>query len=535
MCYTHTEQFRTILCTLLLMGGIIAIVGCDATDLNVDNPNEPTPNVLETESGIERLSRGFYESLDLNPPKQFAWITQAHHALMGDVLSSHWGNWQFRWVSQVTSVTLDDGSQWTPPDGGPQPQEILRINDRELDTDAAVVQEWGAMYFLNNQSNLLLESLEGNVIFEGAADAKREGYRAWAHFWKGYAYARIGSMYERGLILDTFGQTTGDYVDRTAIITESNRQFDLAIENAGGFNAVRDAVVPDLFVDSEVDKPTSESLVQAANTLKARNLLVNTRKEDLTESDWQTILDLTDSGLGSNANTFILRSDNVTFPDFWWITNAAWGPTQWHRVSERLIQDIQPGDERLSSFTQSTDENGGPQSWFTRGRGIQYNSSWRIARTGSRYATETSTESRIKWYFVSYEENQLMRAEALLETGDAPGAATLIDEVRSLQNAGLPPVDDSDAENVSEQLRSERRIGLFLRGLSFYDARRWGVVDPVEEGGGRAGAVVIENDGTINTDATINYNYRPYWPTPDEELTFNEPSGDSTPQTQAKK
>jgi hypothetical protein len=204
-------------------------------------------------------------------------------------------------------------------------------------------------------------------------------------------------------------------------------------------------------------------------------------------------------------------------------------------VSERLIQDIQPGDNRLSSFEQSTDEDGNPVSWFTRGRGIQYNSSWRVASEGSRYATETSTEDRIKWYFVSFEENQLMRAEALLETGDAAGAAALIDAVREHQNAGLPPVDSSDPDAVWEQLRSERRIGLFLRGLAFYDARRWGVIDPVSEGGGRDGAVVIENDGTVNTDATINYNYLPYWPIPDKELTFNPPSGTGDAKNQPKK
>jgi hypothetical protein len=515
---------------------VVGIGGCDATELDVNNPNEPTPDVLRSEAGLERAARGLYESTDLNPPKHFAWVVQAYHGIMGDVLSTHWGNWQYRWVGQVTGVTLDDGSQWSPPDGGPQPQEIRRVNRRELDTDAAVRQEWGAMYFLNNQANLLLRSLERGVSFDGNAQTKEQGYRAWSHFWKGYAYARIGSMYQRGLIIDAFGKTTGNFVDRTEVIAESNRQFDLAIENANGFDAIREDVVPDLFVDAQVNKPTSESMVQAANTLKARNLLVNTRKSEMTQGDWQTILELTANGLQSNANTFVLRGDNfVSFPDFWWISNAAWGPSQWHRVSERLIQDIQPGDNRLSSFEQSTDEDGNPVSWFTRGRGIQYNSSWRVASEGSRYATETSTEDRIKWYFVSFEENQLMRAEALLETGDAAGAAALIDAVREHQNAGLPPVDSSDPDAVWEQLRSERRIGLFLRGLAFYDARRWGVIDPVSEGGGRDGAVVIENDGTVNTDATINYNYLPYWPIPDKELTFNPPSGTGDAKNQPKK
>ena len=513
--------------TVLVLAGLLGLISCDTIDdsfdLDLTDPNNPTPEVLNSEEGIKRLATGFYESIDLADPKNFVWIVQAYHELMGDALVTAWGNWQFRWVSQVNDIMLDDGSMFVPPAGADQPAEIDRTNNRQLAREDPVVQEWGSMYFLNNQANLMLETLQaGEVQFSGDSDAKTRGYMAIAHFWKGYAYARVGSMYDMGLIIDGFGSTNTDYIDRELIIAESNRQFDLAIQNADGVDAVREDAFPDLFVDSEVQKPTSASVVAAANTMKARNILVNTRRADLTMADWQQIKTLAEAGLQDNSGTFILRSDNVTYPDeVWWIFQAAWGPWGWHRVSERLIQDIQPDDARLGYFEQTLDADSGlPISWNTRGRGIQYNSSWRIA---SHYATQTSTEDETKWYYVSFEENLLMLAEAELALGNAATAATLVDQVRTYQDANLPPVDP--AGDVWEQIRSERRIGLFLRGLSFYDARRQGVLDPVGQGGGRTGATVIDNSGAINTNATINYNYRPYWPIPDAELDFNRPSG----------
>ena len=64
--------------------------------------------------------------------------------------------------------------------------------------------------------------------------------------------------------------------------------------------------------------------------------------------------------------------------------------------------------------------------------------------------------------------------------------------------------------------------------MSFYDARRWGVLKPVSSGGGRAGAIVLLAGGVPNV-ATIDYNYLSYWDVPKNELDFNTPSNASVP------
>jgi hypothetical protein len=74
---------------------------------------------------------------------------------------------------------------------------------------------------------------------------------------------------------------------------------------------------------------------------------------------------------------------------------------------------------------------------------------------------------------------------------------------------------------AKEELRSERRVVLPFRGLAFYDARRWGIIDDVASGGGRKGAIVVDKAGLVNKNATINYNFLDYWDVPANELAYN--------------
>jgi hypothetical protein len=83
------------------------------------------------------------------------------------------------------------------------------------------------------------------------------------------------------------------------------------------------------------------------------------------------------------------------------------------------------------------------------------------------------------------------------------------------------------AAAAKEELRRERRVALAFRAVSFYDARRWKVINLVSQGGGRTGCVVIDRNGNINTNATIEYGFLDYWDVPDNELAGNPPAGGS--------
>jgi hypothetical protein len=190
-----------------------------------------------------------------------------------------------------------------------------------------------------------------------------------------------------------------------------------------------------------------------------------------------------------------------------------------------LIQDFNTGDKRLANnFNQFAVWVGNSD------RGNAFNTRWGIKDGGNGLAGvmvyTNRTAGMAELYMLgSYEENELMKAEAKLYTGDIAGAATSINTVRTYQGAGLAALASTDLATVKEELRKERRVALAFRGLAFYDARRWGVLDS-----GRKNAVVISKDGkTINTKASITYGYLDYWDVPDNELAYNPAAAGSAP------
>jgi hypothetical protein len=76
-----------------------------------------------------------------------------------------------------------------------------------------------------------------------------------------------------------------------------------------------------------------------------------------------------------------------------------------------------------------------------------------------------------------------MQAECLANTGDIPGAAALVQQVRNRVN--LPDRESEfagyDLAQFMDQLAHERVTELGLEGLRFYDIKRWGwLEDPAK-------------------------------------------------------
>ena len=121
----------------------------------------------------------------------------------------------------------------------------------------------------------------------------------------------------------------------------------------------------------------------------------------------------------------------------------------------------------------------------------------------------------------------MMQAEANIQLGNIATGLGFIDAVRTYQGAGLAAASAVTKTEALTLLTKERRVALAYRGLSFYDARRWGWTYPVANGGGRYGATVFDVKEVVWTNATINYNYMDYWDVPGDEFELNAPSGTS--------
>lgn len=201
-------------------------------------------------------------------------------------------------------------------------------------------------------------------------------------------------------------------------------------------------------------------------------------------------------------------------------------------MSGRLVQEFRPGDLRfLKNFTQN--------EFLNQSGGFDYSTRWQLLDAANitfpgnhtLKFCDKSPGNQVIYLAGSYEENELMKAEALINTGSIDAGLASVYTVRNYQGAGLAPVSGTGLNLAAarEELRKERRVALVFRGTAFYDARRWGIIDDVSKGGGRTNAVVLSTDGTLNTHATINYNFLDYWDVPADEFVLNPPAAGSAP------
>ncbi|SHG79347.1 RagB/SusD family nutrient uptake outer membrane protein [Pedobacter caeni] len=526
------KRIKYMLPVFLLM--LLTISSCKKEILDLKNPNEPGLVSLETEEGMKRAALGVYSKFGLD----YWWLTLGYHDIMGDTYFISAGNFSWRWANQTAKITLSNGTVLTPPQGGLQGVELKARNDRSFGDDNAFSNEWESCYAVNNQANLLLEAVKSPALkITNDAEMKKKVLSAWAYWWKGFAYSRLGSMYISGLITDESGKTNGNFVLNTAIIAEANKNFDLAIAQLQGlpynlsYGAFLQKMIPD-FVDEFGTKETGSKLspeawIRNINTYKARNLLVNKSVDEMTSADWTTIKTLATNGIQANDAIFTNRSAAAN--DL--VSQNAWAPARliiagWMFVSERLVQDFKTGDDRRArnviTYPSGTVVN-------RSGRGFQYGTRWafRSIETGGDYASNTAGLAVIP-IACSYEENELMLAEANIKLGQVDLGLGSVDKVRAFQRAALPAVANTglNPTQAYEELRRERRIGLINKNVSFYDARRWGVI---KAGGGRTGAVIVGPNGVIDNNAKIEYNYLNYWDVPKNELDFNTPSNPSVP------
>jgi hypothetical protein len=524
---------------------------CSKTELNVQNPNNPTPASAATESGLLALGlgviyqNGFNGITDAKYTNSFLgssyfFLAPAYHDLMADVVSAEAANNITNQVSVPDNVTLDDGTKIV--NSAPAKQVVRIDNSRTKTGSNMFYYEWTWMYFMNNGCNGVLSFLD-NTSFTGADSvSKRNTIKAWAYFWKGYVYSHIGSIYYAGLIKDDYTKLSNDYKSSADMIVAANANYDKAIAaltavtSTSAYNTIVAALIPTQCQTGKGGILTAAMWIRNINTLKARNLLVNKRVKDMTSTDWNSLLTLVTTGVTSSDLVFTARSASTG--GFMSATSGSvsslttGNPTSTtYKISERLIQEYKTGDKRLdSNFIKVP-------TYLNQKGGFTFSTRYRLLDSGGAsktYTVRSLTSKVVGGYELyigaSYEENELMKAEANIKLGNIATGLASIDAVRTYQNAGLTAVSGviTDATLAYEELRRERRVALLFRNVALYDARRWGVLDDVSAGGGRTGCVVVNSTtGVVSTNATINYNFIDYWDVPDDEIALNPPSATS--------
>lgn len=530
-------------------GILMLVISFSCSDqLDVKNPNEPTVDGLGTELGIVSFAKGGtyingFVRLKYADGVLGRFLRNGYHDLWADVVGAEAANVFMNQIGAPYSVFLDNSSE-VPNPGAPRLQSEL-INNNNINANAGnnpLFYEWAQMYSLNNVCNIILTTAD-NVNFTNDGDVKKDVLKAWAYWWKGFAYFRVGSIYYAGLIIDSPNSTNGNYKTRAEILAESERNL---AEAEGILNSLSDddvyydflgQIIPDFVQVGKGEVPSPAMWIRNINTLRARTILVNSLATELTASDWNEILTLTNNGIQSTDMVFTVRANGAGD-----IISAASGTIHaasignplgeaTYKISERLIQDFRSGDQRkANNFDQVT-------AWIGESaRGNSFNTRWALVDGGHgmdgviTYGSKTPLEQET-YIGPTYEENQLMKAEANIYLGNVNTGLALIDEVRNYQGAGLSALTGSGMSSVNAilELRSERRVALLFRYLAFYDARRYKVIEPIADGGGRTGAIVVDNNGVVNTNATIDYRFMDYFHVPDNEIASNPPLGGSAP------
>ncbi len=544
---------------LLLSGTIFGGSSCKK-QLDVLNPNAPTlVGNVNNETGIISLAQGAvyingFSNGDGWLGDSYFSLPYGYSELLGDVVGADAANQLVSQINVPDYFILDNGTKVTNPSPA---KALLRTYNTRAQTANAYnpfYYQWLNMYAMNNACNLTLDQLSG-ITFSGDAATKMNTIKAWLYWWKGYAYASIGSMYYSGLIVDQANTTNNNYVLHDAIIARSNFYYNAAlailngITNTADYTSILSQLIPKFNQVGNGGVLTPQMWVRNINTMLARNILVNKLAPfvnnnpaaaitgasitNMSSTDWTNVLTFVTNGIKVGDFVFTGRSSNVNgFFSTSGGTVAALttgdNSSTTFKISERFIQNYKTGDKRLAqNFVSSP----------VYSNNLSFGSRWNQKSGGSgltgvyTYGYKDQVGSYELYIAGSYEENALMLAEANIRLNNINAGLAFVDAERTYQGAGIAAVANTGltlTQAIAELVR-ERRVALIYRGLSFYDSRRWGWIYDISKGGGVYGATLLVGTNNVNTNVTINYNFLDYWDVPADESDLNAPGAGSAP------
>jgi hypothetical protein len=331
---------------------------------------------------------------------------------------------------------------------------------------------------------------EGLAIVEDGVDVTAQA-EAYAKFMQGWAWGYQAILFDRIHIVPESMDLPADpdLLRELAVntLTEYDAALEYALESLDESVAIAQANPTIVRFPSFAESPlwfqsaaaiSNQQFIQMANTLAARLIVLNARSAaDRANVDWQRVLAYTANGLQTSDYAVSLNSSRTSQVLARAQSNTTTGTTN-ARVDYRVIGPadqseayqswissppsgrdrfvIVTPDRRVTGPTPTSDgsyiryraDNNG----FEVDRGKYLFSAYQWGRHAIRHGLTGNTTGNNSGThpLITADENRLLRAEALLYTGDRAGAAALVNVTRtrtqrigSVTYPGLPPVTAS--------------------------------------------------------------------------------------------
>lgn len=509
-------MFRTKIRFLGASAGMLAVVaGCS---LDVTNLNQPDRDrALAQPSDLEALIAGAF-----NP-----FFSGVHGITTAD-----------GYIINYFPTVATEMTTTTPTGRAVQANQEPRIPYNTA-FSIGVTGEWGPRYlwrYLNQMASASYEGLQvinksGKPLVVDGQDVTQRA-RAFAKLMQGIAWGYQAMLYDQAVIVPETLDVVGDPGQAGR---EGLTPWEEALEKA--LDSIDEAIA--IAQQTQITFPaypasrswfgapeaiTSEKFIQYASTMAARLMVLSARNPAQRQAvDWNRVLAYTEDGLtsdfeialasGFRSSILYLRTQNNPpgCESCYRLDSRLIGPADvsgayqaWINspLDDRYRFDIVTPDRRITGPTPQSngaytryraDNNGFVQTLYLF-------SAYQWARHAHRNNSSATANNTGTAHIATADENRLLRAEALLRTGNAQGAADLINVTRTrdqkigndtypglpaVTTAGVPqsgtcvPRTDSGAcGDLWVALRYERMIELIaldaVRGYA--DSRGWGIL-----------------------------------------------------------
>ena len=434
-------------------------------DLDVVNLNEPdTERVIETPDDLLSVAGGAYRSI-INGLHAYESPIMPFMT-MADRMTSSWGNSAMKDLSSEPRVGFNNTVSYS----------YAYVN-RNF---------WQTMNSALSQVNDVLIEIEGGSVIVDAATT--ELVRTWCYFIQGVTHGYLGMAMHKGFIVDeTTDLETLEWSTYSEMIQASVGYLDKAIAGC----QANTFVLPDGWIRGS--NLTNTELGELANFMAAKVLLSGSR--NTTENaavNWTDVLSYANNGL---SYEFTIDFDAY---DTW--THRLMGFSQnpgWMRVDMRVINLMDPSyPSRWNADGKPPDPQVATSADARLESDFKWNSTvphrpergyYHFSYYGYyRYPELMSVSSQAIYGILAVyplAENDLMRAEAYLRTGNkAEAIAILNDDTGSrISRGGLTPLDGGATDGeVFDAIYYERDIELFSHslGTGFFDMRRRNYLQP---------------------------------------------------------